>query len=179
MTKRIVNDAKVICRGNARRFGLRPSGRRNALGSILTKRLCKWASGCWPAMALVLRCNTHTAPNFRVPITSETHDPECKADCLAKEKARLLTAIAYRAQRSSAGYFAGYMSKRQGVGNFELKQANANLAWLKDKLQGKSNVHQLHAVLRSDSVFSFQNAFYGEICFRQFWVNARQTLISL
>ena len=36
MKKRLVSEAKVICRGNARRFGLRPSGRRNALGSILT-----------------------------------------------------------------------------------------------------------------------------------------------
>lgn len=85
MTKRIVSEAKVICKGNARRFGLKPSGRRNALGSILTKRLCKWASGCSPTMALVFRCNTHTAPNFRVPITNETHDKDCKADCLDKE----------------------------------------------------------------------------------------------
>ena len=146
MKKRLVSTAKVICRGNARRFGLRPSGRRNALGTILTKRVCKWASGCSPAMALVFRCNTHTAPNFRVPLTHETHDKECKADCLGKDKARLLTAITYRAQRSSAGYFAGYMSKRQGVGRFELAQANKNLAWLKDKLQGKSNAHQYHTV---------------------------------
>ena len=142
MTKRMVSKAKVICRGNARRFGLRPSGRRNALGSILTKRLCKWRSGCSPAMALVFRCNTHTAPNFRVPITKETHDENCKAGCLMKDKARILTAIAYRAQRSSAGYFAGYISKRQGVGRFELALANKSLGHFTNKLQGKSNVHQ-------------------------------------
>ena len=83
--KKVISESKVICRGSARRFGLRVSGRRNALGSILTKRVCKWASGCSPAMALVFRCNTHTLPNFRVPITKETHDKDCKADCLAKE----------------------------------------------------------------------------------------------
>ena len=66
MKKRMVSQAKVVCRGNARRFGLRPSGRRNALGTILTRRICKWRSGCSPAMALVFRCNTHTAPNFRI-----------------------------------------------------------------------------------------------------------------
>ena len=66
-----------------------------------------------------------------------------------QDKARLLTAIAYRAQRSSAGYFAGYMSKRQGVGRFELAQANKNLAYLKDTLEGKSNAHQFRAVLKS------------------------------
>ena len=64
-------------------------------------------------------------------------------------KARLLTAITYRAQRNSAGYFAGYMSKRQGVGRFELAQANKNLAWLKEKLQEKSNSYQLQTFLKS------------------------------
>ena len=163
MTKRLVSEAKVICRGNARRFGLRPSGRRNALGNILTKRVCKWRSGCSPAMALVFRCNTHTAPNFRVPVTNETHDKDCKSDCLDKDQARLLTAIAYRAQRSSAGYFAGYMSKRQGVGRFELAQANRNLEFLQPKLGGKSNAHQCPAVLRSCSEWS------GEMRWRSGW----------
>ena len=149
MKKRLVSEAKVICRGNARRFGLRPSGRRNALGSILTKRVCKWRSGCSPAMALVFRCNTHTHPNYRVPISDVTHDKDCKSDCLNKDKARLLTAIAYRAQRSTAGYFAGYTSKRQGVGRFELAQANKNLEYLLPTLGGKSNAHQFHAVLRT------------------------------
>ena len=66
-----------------------------------------------------------------------------------QDKARLLTAITYRAQRSSAGYFAGYISKRQGVSRFELAQANKNLDWLKDKLEGKSNAHQYRAVLKT------------------------------
>ena len=64
-------------------------------------------------------------------------------------KARLLTAITYRAQRNSAGYFAGYMSKRQGVGRFELAQANKNLAWLKEKPQEKSNSCQFQVFLKS------------------------------
>ena len=63
--ERMVKEIKVICTGNAGRFDLRPSGLRNALGSILTKRVCNWASGCSPARALVFRCNTHTPPNFR------------------------------------------------------------------------------------------------------------------
>ena len=40
--ERIVKEGNVICNGNARKFGLRPSGRRSALGSIVTKRVCKW-----------------------------------------------------------------------------------------------------------------------------------------
>ena len=86
MKARLTKKSVVICKGNARRFGLRPSGRRNALGSILTKRTCKWVSGCSPTMALLFRCNTHTAPNYRVPITEETHDKECTANCLAQDK---------------------------------------------------------------------------------------------
>ena len=85
MSKRYTLTRKVICRGNARRYGLRPSGRRNALGSALLKRRSEWFSACSPAMALIFRCNTHTAPNFRIPITSETHDPECTGDCLEKD----------------------------------------------------------------------------------------------
>ena len=33
---------KVVCPGNCRRHGLRVSGRRNALGSILGRRRCEW-----------------------------------------------------------------------------------------------------------------------------------------
>ena len=76
---------RKLCRGNARKYGLRPSGRRNALGSVLTKRRCMWFSGCSPTMALVFRCNNHTSPNYRIPITSQTHDPDCDKDCLEKD----------------------------------------------------------------------------------------------
>ena len=95
-------------------------------------------------MAIFFRCNTHTAPNFRVPPTARTHDPDCTADCLNKETSRLITAIAYRAQRNTTGYYTGYMQKRQPVGAFELKQATTNLKFLEEKLQGKSNAAQDH-----------------------------------
>ena len=39
--ERMVKEVKVVPRNNAHRFGLRPSERRNVLGSILTKRVCK------------------------------------------------------------------------------------------------------------------------------------------
>ena len=77
--------SKLICRGNARKCGLRPSGRRNALGCVLTKRRCMWFSGCSPTMALAFRCNSHTSPNYRIPITNQTHDPDCDKDCLEKD----------------------------------------------------------------------------------------------
>ena len=95
-------------------------------------------------MALMFRCNTHTAPNVRVPPTAETHDAECTENCLEKESSKLLTAIAYRALRNTTGYYTGYMQKRQPVGAFELKQATANLKFLEAKLRTKSNAAQYH-----------------------------------
>ena len=145
MVKRLTPGSKVICRGNARRFGLRPSGRRNALSSIITRRRSAWLSACAPGLALWFRCNTHTHPNYRIPLTTKTHDPDCKAGCLdSAEKAKLITAIAYRAQRKTTGYFTGYMQKRQPVGRHELKQAVTNLKFLETKLQGKTHAAQYH-----------------------------------
>ena len=95
-------------------------------------------------MAIFFRCNTHTAPNYRVPLTPETHDPECKADCLNQENSRILRAIAYRAQRNTTGYYTGYIQKPQPIGTFELKQPTANLKYLEEKLRGKSNAAQYH-----------------------------------
>jgi hypothetical protein len=93
---------------------------------------------------MFFRCNTHTAPNFRIPPTARTHDPDCTANCLDKDTSRVITAVAYRAQRNTTGYYTGYMQKRQPVGAFELKQATANLKFLQGKLQGKSNAAQYH-----------------------------------
>ena len=42
-TKRLNLIAKVVCPGNARKHGLRVSGRRNALRSILGRRRCEYA----------------------------------------------------------------------------------------------------------------------------------------
>ena len=55
-----------------------------------------------------------------------------------------LTAIAQRAQRSTTGYYTGYIQKRQPVGAFELKQATLNLQFLQGKLSGRSNAQQYH-----------------------------------
>ena len=144
--KKLTLMPKIICRGNARQYGLRPSGRRNALGTILTRRRCMWLSGCAPAKAIIFRCNTHTAPNFRVPPTKKTHDPDCSHDCLKRDMAKLLTAISQRAQRNTTGYYTGYMQKRQPIGAFELKQAALNLKFLEAKLRTKSNAYQYHNI---------------------------------
>ena len=98
-------------------------------------------------MALMFRCNTHTGPNFRVPLTELTHDTTCKAKCTEDpDYLRTLTAVAQRAQRNMTGYYTGYMQKRQPVGAFELREATKNLKYLNNKLPHKSNAAQFHNI---------------------------------
>ena len=73
--KRFLKDPLILCRGLARRVGLRVSGRRNALGGILGRRTGAWQSGTHPAFATVFRSNTHTMPNYRVPILQDSRRP--------------------------------------------------------------------------------------------------------
>lgn len=116
---------KAICAGNYRKHALRVAGRRNALGTLLGKRLCEWFSGTAPAFAVIFRSNTHThthtAPNYRVLLVAFTHDPECKAGCLEQQSTKRMMASAQRAQRNTTGYYTGYIQKRQPVCNFELR----------------------------------------------------------
>ena len=80
--KKINLKCKVICQGNYRRFNVRISGRRNSLGCIMGRRTLEYQSGTMAAMALVFGSNSHTMPNYRLPLNEETHDPECNASCL-------------------------------------------------------------------------------------------------
>ena len=75
---------RVICRGNSRKYGVSTRGRRNALGAVLGQRHNEWLSGTAPAFSLMLMGNSHTAPNFRVPLCKSTHDEDCKRKCLEK-----------------------------------------------------------------------------------------------
>ena len=146
MDKRLVLKPKIICPGNARVHGLRVAGRRNALGSVLSRRRCRWRSGAARAMAAFLRHNTHTGPNYRVPLLQQTHDPECKHDCLSKHSLETMVRAAQRAQRNTTGYYTGYIQKRQPVGKFELRQASMNLRFLANTIKHRSNRQQYHHV---------------------------------
>jgi hypothetical protein len=109
MTKRLTLKPKVICRGNCAKFDLKVSGRRNALGQLLSRRRDEYLSGTAPGFAAIFRDNTHTSPNYRVPLLVSTHDPDCKADCLTKYTMTRMTAAAQRAQRNTTGYHTGYI----------------------------------------------------------------------
>ena len=84
MSNLILDASVVVCRGLARRLGLRVSGRRNALGKIMNPRTCEWQSGTALAFAACFRDNSHTAPNYRVPLLQTTHnDARCRQKACA------------------------------------------------------------------------------------------------
>ena len=106
-------DLEVVCPALARKLGLRTTGRRNSLGSILGKRRCQWQSGTHPAFAVLFRSNSHTAPNYRVPLMGATHeDAVCRsASCQrlltgpnAARNLKIQSKLAQRAQRQATGY---------------------------------------------------------------------------
>jgi len=133
----VTTTVKIICKGNCKKHGLRIRGRRNALGSILGKRNCSWICGSARIMTALVRSNTNTMPNYRVPIIDSTHDPECEADCLKDDTMlrRLASAIS-KAAKATTGYFGGYTAKCQPVGKYELDQCARTLNLLAHKIKG-------------------------------------------
>ena len=130
---------RVVCRGVAMEMKLAHSGRRNMLGSVLGKRRCAWFASTSSLLSHVFRSNTNLQTNYRIPITKHTHDVDCKrSDCLAAGNARKILLIAQRAMKQMTGYFGGYISKKQKVGQFELKRSIDALPLLQDKLQNRS-----------------------------------------
>ena len=144
--------AKVVCPCVAKKHKLKISGRKNMLGSISGRRRCPWFSGCNSLLAVLLRSNTNFMPNYRVPLSEKTVEPDCT--CLRKnttenvqEHVKKLCQITQRALRQMTGYFAGYISKRQKMGKLELKAASSSLPFLLQKMKAASKAaHQLAMV---------------------------------
>ena len=117
---------RIICLGIAKDLKLRCSGRRNALGSIAGPRRCPWLSGTSALLAKVTKSNTNVQCNYRVPLLDASHDADCtSAKCLSLNMRRRLFILAQRAMNQMTGYFGGYISKKQKMGQFELKQSAA------------------------------------------------------
>ena len=133
-TRRLNLIPRVICPGVARTYKVNVKGRRNSLCLLLARRRCAWLSGCSPTFAVWTGANTHIAPNFRIPLTERTHDPDCERQCLAKVSVRRLTLVTQKAMRQATGYFSGYICKRQPVGRFQLRQAARSLPLFKTKV---------------------------------------------
>ena len=76
--------------------------------------------------------NSHTAINFRVPLSATTHDEDCKRGCLAKNMLPKLQRAMAQAARRSTRYFTGYLQKPQPLGKKELQQAAKQLHFLEE-----------------------------------------------
>ena len=154
---------RVICPGVARKHRLNVKGRRNALCLILARRRCRWLSGTTPMMATVLRSNTHIAPNFRIPLMEETHDPECTRQCIgAGTSDKQLMTIAQKAMRQMTGYFSGYICKRQPVGRFQLRAAAKALPCMEGKLTAAKTVSNQMAQVVSRMFSTLEGR--GKLC---------------
>ena len=131
---------RVVCHGVAKELDLKDSGRKNMLGALAGTRRTSWFSATSAMLAKVFRSNTNIQTNYRIPITTKTHDPHCtKKRCVRKlsslKQTRKLLRIAQRAMKQMVGYFGGYISKRQKVGQYELKKSIGSLPLLKQKLE--------------------------------------------
>ena len=111
-TKLVISATRLVCRGLAKKYGLRTKGRRNQLGNMIGKRRCEWQSGTHPALAVVFRSNTHTLPNYRAPLWPCTHDDDVCV-CVTTKK---LAKLSQRVCRECTGYHSGYTFKKQPVG---------------------------------------------------------------
>ena len=153
MSNLCIQQPTLVCRGIAKKLSLKVSGRRNAIGKIIGRRQCEWQSGTCPALAILLRSNTHTAPNYRLPLTKHTHDDDaCPSQACAewtrnKDSTKVLSKLAQRAQREATGYYCGYTFKRQPVGMKYLHAMAQSYDSMEPGLANKTRGQIWHRVL--------------------------------
>jgi hypothetical protein len=151
-TRLCVPKAVVVCRGLAKRLGLRVSGRRNAFGCVVGARRCPWQSGTTPSFAVLFRSNSHTFPNLRVPLLPATHDAAacqsaaCAAHVAETAETKAISKLAQRAQREVTGYHCGYTFKSQPVGKRFVKAAAEGLNQVAASLEDKSAGQKWHRI---------------------------------
>ena len=146
--KPLCDVARVICRGNARKYRLSTAGRRNALGCVLNPRNSEWLSGTMHAFAIMFLGNSHTGVNYRVPLLEETHDPTCSRNCLAHGTLSRLQRLMQVAARKATKYFTGYLQKPQPLGKNELQQAAKHLSFLEVDPSQTTKAKQYRKVLQ-------------------------------
>ena len=91
------------------------------------------------ALAVIFRSNTHTQPNYRLPLLPETHDGEgCAKNCCADNRHMGKVAkIGQRAQREATGYYCGYPFKRQPIGRFAVEATSRALNFVEESLKDR------------------------------------------
>ena len=150
-TKLLTEKALVVCPGIAQKHGLRVSGRRSALGSILPRRNCVWINGTAPAFAVAFGFNTDVSPNDRLPITKKTHEASCiRGSCVKANNTGEVARTESRAQLNQDGYTGGYIVKAAPVGAYELRKCMNRMEVLRRHIAPKLTPEdQSKAVVRS------------------------------
>jgi hypothetical protein len=148
--------ATTLCQGMAHKHALNTTGRRGVLGLVAGPRDDEWLSGTALGFTSLLRCNTNTTPNFRLPITSLTHDDDCKRRCVSHQDRTLrrICMVLQLAQTRTTGYFTGYSTKTQPVGMHEMKAAAQCADQLQHDVEGDSTARQ---------AYRFQNRFLSDL----------------
>ena len=113
-----------------------------------------WQCGTTPSLAVHFRSNSHTMPNYRVPVTKTIHAAVCTCLSCRKQTQEMLESltlktvakIAQRVQRESTGYYCGYTFKGQAVGKKYLLKAAQSLDYLTDTLESKTAAQRMHHI---------------------------------
>ena len=119
----VLNQPTVVCTGISKMLGLRISGKKGMMGSVVGPRNDPWLNGTHPALMYDLQCNSDTLLTYRLPVIPETHSVYCNSrdECLCEEHLQKGVIAALRAQRDQAGYVTDYASKRQPLARNEMK----------------------------------------------------------
>ena len=148
MENRLTHEPLLVCPSIAKERGLKLSGQRNMLGSILGPRNTPWLNGTNRAFATVFGFNTDVSPNDRLPILDETHEQCCPKDCVQKVSVATVACKAQRVQALTSGYFSGYITKSQPVGRYELKKCVDKMHMLRERIGSRTQRDQVVAVAR-------------------------------
>ena len=143
----------LVCKGIARKRGLKLTGTRNVYGQMLGTRNNPWLDGTAPGLCVALSGgNSDVKLNDRLPIMHETHEAaHCTRRCVpgtSAQRKRALRRMVRRTQTAQAqtnGYFGGYIGKRQKSGKLETRKCVDKMYVLRAKTELKSASQQQRA----------------------------------
>jgi len=148
MDKRLTDRPLLVCPGIAEDHGLRVTGQRSALGTVLGKRNNEWLTGSARGLVVGFGCNTHTGPNDRLPITAKTHERACKRQCVKAGSVALIARKTQCSQTQQAGYIGGYMCKVQPAGRYEMQKCIQKMYTLREHTKDWTPKDQAKAAVR-------------------------------
>ena len=98
-------EPSTVCHGIAKQMGLRTSGKKGSLGTVVGPRNDPCLNGTHPALLHDLACNSDTLLLYRLPVIPETHSEFCETpeQCLTEERMAEVNTAADREVRDARG----------------------------------------------------------------------------